>query len=59
MEEPQRYIVRIAWDSLDGHLNGFWTSAAFPQFLDLVRPYLNAVEEMQHYEATGVCSTNA
>lgn len=50
VEEPGRYIVRIEWDSLEGHLQGFRKSPVFRDFFALVRPYVGAIEEMQHYE---------
>ena len=50
VEEPDRYIVRIEWDSMDGHLNGFRQSPEFRRFFALVRPYFNSIDEMQHYQ---------
>lgn len=50
VEEPNRYIVRIEWDSMDGHLKGFRQSPEFRQFFALVRPYFNSIDEMQHYQ---------
>ena len=50
VEEPHHYIVRIEWDSMDGHLKGFRQSPAFRQFFALVRPFFNSIEEMQHYD---------
>jgi hemoglobin len=49
-EEPTHFIVRLEWDSLDGHLAGFRQSAAFADFLGSVRPYIADIEEMHHYE---------
>jgi quinol monooxygenase YgiN len=53
-EEPTSFILRIEWDSLDGHLNGFRKSAAFRDFLASVRPFIGDIEEMRHYERTVV-----
>ena len=50
VEEPEHYVVRIEWDSLDGHLQGFRRSAAFGGFFAAVRPFFDAIEEMKHYE---------
>jgi heme-degrading monooxygenase HmoA len=50
VEEPTSYIVRIDWDSMDGHLEGFRKSAEFPTFFAAVRPFFQAIEEMHHYE---------
>jgi quinol monooxygenase YgiN len=50
VEEPASYVVRIEWDSLDGHLQGFRSSPEFREFFALVRPFVDAIEEMRHYE---------
>lgn len=49
MEEPERFIVRIEWDSVDGHEKGFRTSAAFGDFFRAVKPFFAQIEEMKHY----------
>lgn len=33
IEEPDNYIVRIEWDSEDGHMKEFRTSSEFQPFL--------------------------
>ena len=53
-EEPERYILRIVWDSLEGHMQGFRGSAEFRDFFTHIRPYVNDIEEMQHYELTSI-----
>jgi heme-degrading monooxygenase HmoA len=32
LEEPEHFIVRIGWDSLEGHEQGFRTSPRFKEF---------------------------
>ena len=59
VEEPTRYVVRIEWDSLEGHEQGFRKSDVFPRFLQAVRPFFDKIEEMRHYELTAVVSSNA
>ena len=49
-EEPGVYIVRIEWDSAEGHLAGFRTSPEFRTFFSAVRPYVSNIEEMHHYD---------
>ena len=56
VEEPNRYILHIEWDSLEGHMQGFRGSPEFSKFFALVRPFFGAVEEMQHYEETDIVS---
>jgi quinol monooxygenase YgiN len=52
VEELDHYILRIDWDSLEGHLQGFRTSAEFRSFFTAASPYVGAIEEMHHYEPT-------
>jgi heme-degrading monooxygenase HmoA len=54
VKEPQHYVLRILWDSAEGHLQGFRTSAEFPKFFALVRPFVTDCQEMEHYEVTDV-----
>ena len=55
VEEPDHFVVRIQWDSLEGHMQGFRTSAEFPSFFAKVKPFFAAIREMKHYrvEAAG------
>lgn len=53
-EEPERYILRIRWTSIAAHLNGFRKGEHFPAFFGAIRPYVTAIEEMQHYHVTKV-----
>jgi quinol monooxygenase YgiN len=54
VEDPKNYILRIEWDSQEGHLEGFRTSPEFQTFYEAVRPFFNDIEEMRHYEVTYV-----
>ncbi len=56
IEEPNRYLLRIVWTSLDDHVNGFRKSPEFPKFFAAVKPYVAAIEEMQHYQPTAIVS---
>jgi quinol monooxygenase YgiN len=49
-EDPAAYTVRIEWDSAEGHLKGFRGSPEFQSFFAAVRPYVDAIDEMRHYE---------
>ena len=53
-EEPELYILRIEWDSVDGHMKGFRTSPEFNDFFRYVQPFFNDIQEMRHYELTNV-----
>jgi quinol monooxygenase YgiN len=54
VEEPEHYILRIEWDSLDGHEQGFRRSPEFQPFLAAVRPFIDDIEEMRHYSVTPI-----
>ncbi|MFE1832441.1 putative quinol monooxygenase [Streptomyces yangpuensis] len=56
-EEKERYILRIRWTSVKDHLEGFRKGEHFPAFFGAIRPYVTAIEEMQHYLVTGVVGT--
>lgn len=49
VDEPGTYVVRIEWDSREGHLQGFRTSPEFRTFFAAVRPFVDDIEEMRHY----------
>ena len=49
-EDPAAYTVRIEWDSAEGHLQGFRGSPQFGSFFAAVRPYVERIQEMRHYE---------
>lgn len=50
VEEAASYILRIEWDSLDGHMQGFRRSPEFRQFFQHIRPFVNDIGEMRHYD---------
>ena len=50
IEEPQHWVVRIQWDSIDGHENGFRKASHFAEFLAAVKPFFSNIEEMKHYQ---------
>ncbi len=51
-EDPTQHVVRIEWDSEEGHLSGFRQSPEFRSFFDAVGPFVNDIEEMRHYNVT-------
>ena len=54
IEEPDNYILRITWDSVEGHEQGFRKSPEFGPFLQAIRPFIGDIAEMRHYEVTEV-----
>jgi quinol monooxygenase YgiN len=51
-EDPSQYVVRIEWDSEDGHLSGFRRGPEFRSFLEHVGPFVPDIAEMRHYHVT-------
>ena len=53
-EDSTSYILRIEWDSAEGHLQGFRQGPQFREFFAAVRPFVGDIQEMRHYERTAV-----
>jgi quinol monooxygenase YgiN len=51
-EDTTQHVVRIEWDSEEGHLSGFRRSPEFRSFFDAVGPFVQDIEEMRHYQVT-------
>jgi hypothetical protein len=54
VEAPASYILRIEWDSAEGHMQGFRRGPEFPAFFAAIRPYVGEIAEMRHYALTSV-----
>ena len=53
-KDPELFLLVIRWDSAEGHMQGFRTSPQFKEFFAHIRPYVNDILEMEHYEYTAV-----
>lgn len=54
IEEPERYVLRIEWLSVERHLKGFRQEPNFKTFFEFVQSFISNIDEMQHYELTDV-----
>lgn len=54
VEDPEIYVVRIEWNSISGHMNEFRKSPEFRTFFTSVRPYVDRILDMRHYELTDI-----
>jgi quinol monooxygenase YgiN len=54
VEEPSSFVVRIEWDSIEGHMQGFRKDPEFPPFFVKVKPFFADIQEMRHYALTDV-----
>lgn len=53
-EDAKSFVLRIQWDSAEGHMQGFRKGPQFAPFLAEIRPYIGRIEEMRHYALTSV-----
>ena len=53
-EDAKVYVLRIEWDSVDGHLQGFRKSAEFADFFAAIKAFIPDIVEMRHYTQTAV-----
>jgi quinol monooxygenase YgiN len=58
-EHPGAFVVRIEWDSVEGHIGGFRGEPAFQTFFRKVKPFIEHIREMRHYDVTDVVFARA
>ena len=49
IEEPEHFVARIEWDSVEGRGQGFRSSPHFREFFSAVQPLLSQIQGMKHY----------
>lgn len=50
MEDPNRYVLLIRWESLEAHTIGFRESALFQEWRGLIGSFFASPPEVQHFE---------
>ncbi len=50
IENPERYVLQIFWDSLEDHTVGFRESAAFAQWRAIVGPFFASPPVVEHFD---------
>lgn len=53
-EDATSFVLRIEWDSVEGHMVGFRKGPHFPAFYAAIAAFVPNIEEMRHYERTEV-----
>ena len=53
IENPQRYILQIFWDTLEDHTVGFRQSPLFAQWRAIVGPFFAAPPVVEHFTLVG------
>jgi len=49
IENPERYVLQIFWDTLEDHTVGFRESAAFAEWRAIVGPFFAAPPVVEHF----------
>jgi heme-degrading monooxygenase HmoA len=50
IENPQRYILQIFWDTLEDHTVGFRQSPLFAEWRSIVGPFFDGPPTVEHFE---------
>ncbi len=50
IENPQRYVLQIFWDTLEDHTVGFRQSSAFTAWRAIVGPFFAGPPVVEHFE---------
>ncbi|MBV9389471.1 MAG: antibiotic biosynthesis monooxygenase [Chroococcidiopsidaceae cyanobacterium CP_BM_ER_R8_30] len=50
LEQPNRYVLQIEWDTLKSHTEDFRNSSAYQAFRQLVYSFYAGTPEVLHYE---------
>ena len=59
MEAKNTLVLRILWDSAEGHMKGFRASSEFQAFFAAIKPFVGQIKEMRHYEQTPLTWTRS
>jgi heme-degrading monooxygenase HmoA len=50
VERPTDYVIRIEWDTLAGHEEGWRQAPAFQGFFDALKVFASSRQDMSHFE---------
>ena len=50
IENPERYVLQIFWDTLENHTVDFRESEAFTQWRAIVGPFFAAAPVVEHFD---------
>ena len=50
IENPERYVLQICWETLDNHTVDFRQSPAFTQWRAIVGPFFAGPPTVEHFE---------
>jgi quinol monooxygenase YgiN len=50
IEDPRRFVLRIEWESVEAHTQGFRGGPLFPQWRSHWGQFMDGTPDVQHYE---------
>jgi len=50
IENPQRYVLMIEWETLDNHMVDFRNSPAYAKWREIVGPFFASPPVVQHFQ---------
>lgn len=50
IEDPQRFVLLIEWDSVEAHMKGFREGPLFPQWRSHFGQYIDGAPDVSHFE---------
>jgi heme-degrading monooxygenase HmoA len=54
IENPERYVLTIEWDTLEDHTVGFRGGPLFPAWRAIVGPFFAAPPVVEHFESVAL-----
>jgi len=55
VEDANRYLLNIWWDTLEAHTEGFRGSPQYEQWRELLHHYYDPFPVVEHYESVPLC----
>lgn len=49
VEEPERFLLFVEWESVEAHMDGFRKSEDFTEWREIVSPYFAYLSDMEHF----------
>lgn len=53
IESPERYVLRVCWETVEHHTIGFRQSANYQEWQNLVGPFFEERPIVEHFEIVG------
>ena len=50
IEDPQRFVLRVEWDSVEAHMKGFREGPLFPQWRSHFGQLIDGTPDVSHFE---------